>query len=52
MHFCCCLYDVLYALDGVLFKVEERTTIGIVGEAGCGKSTLGRTITHLEESHG
>ncbi|MCK4664602.1 MAG: ATP-binding cassette domain-containing protein, partial [Bacteroidales bacterium] len=34
----------LKAVDGVSFKVESAETLGIVGESGCGKTTLGRTI--------
>ena len=37
----------LKAVDDVTFKVEKGTTIGIVGESGCGKTTLGRTILKL-----
>lgn len=37
----------LKAVDGVSFKVKAGTTIGIVGESGCGKTTLGRTILKL-----
>jgi oligopeptide transport system ATP-binding protein len=36
------------AVDGVDFAVEEGTTFGLVGESGCGKTTLGRTILRLE----
>jgi peptide/nickel transport system ATP-binding protein len=35
------------ALDGVSFDVYSQETIGIVGESGCGKTTLGRTILQL-----
>jgi len=38
------------AVDEVSFKVYERETLGLVGESGCGKTTLGRTLLHLEES--
>ncbi|TMA07532.1 MAG: ABC transporter ATP-binding protein, partial [Deltaproteobacteria bacterium] len=37
------------AVDGVDLTVEERETLGLVGESGCGKSTLGRTILRLIE---
>jgi oligopeptide/dipeptide ABC transporter ATP-binding protein len=35
------------AVDGVSFAVREGETLGIVGESGCGKTTLGRTILRL-----
>jgi len=35
------------ALDGVSFDVQPQETIGIVGESGCGKTTLGRAILQL-----
>ncbi len=37
------------AVDGVSFDVYEGETLGLVGESGCGKTTLGRSILHLEE---
>ncbi len=37
------------AVDGISFKIKRGTTIGLVGESGCGKSTVGRTILHLHE---
>lgn len=40
----------LHAVDDINFKIEEGKTLGVVGESGCGKFTLGRTILHLLES--
>lgn len=37
----------LRAVDDVTFKVKRGTTVGIVGESGCGKTTMGRTIMRL-----
>ena len=37
------------AVDGVSFSIREGETLGLVGESGCGKSTVGRTILHLLE---
>ena len=42
----------LHAVDGVSFQLEEGKTLGVVGESGCGKSTMGRTILHLLEPTG
>ena len=42
----------LRAVDNVNFKVKKGTTIGVVGESGCGKTTLGRTILKLYEADG
>jgi len=36
------------AVDGVSFEVYEGETLGLVGESGCGKSTAGRAILHLD----
>ena len=38
------------AVDNVSFKVYEGETLGLVGESGCGKTTLGRTILQLEKA--
>ncbi len=37
------------AVDGVSFTIREGETLGLVGESGCGKSTVGRTILNLLE---
>jgi len=37
------------AVDGVSFSIRNGETLGLVGESGCGKSTIGRTILHLLE---
>lgn len=40
---------MLHAVDDVTFSLEAHKTLGVVGESGCGKTTLGRTILHLTE---
>jgi len=40
------------AVDGVTFAINEGETVGLVGESGCGKTTLGRTILRLIEPTG
>jgi oligopeptide/dipeptide ABC transporter ATP-binding protein len=37
------------AVDGVSFEIGRGETLGLVGESGCGKSTVGRTILRLQE---
>jgi oligopeptide/dipeptide ABC transporter ATP-binding protein len=37
------------AVDGVSLSIRERETLGVVGESGCGKTTLGRVILRLVE---
>ncbi|MBZ4016690.1 dipeptide/oligopeptide/nickel ABC transporter ATP-binding protein [Streptomyces purpurogeneiscleroticus] len=40
------------AVDGIDFEVYPGETLGVVGESGCGKSTMGRLITRLDEPTG
>ena len=37
----------VHAVDGVSFDINEVETLGLVGESGCGKSTVGRTLIRL-----
>ena len=39
----------VHAVDEVSFDIMEGETLGIVGESGCGKSTIGRTLVALEQ---
>ena len=43
---------MLHAVDGVDFALDSGKTLGVVGESGCGKTTLGRTVLHLIEPTG
>jgi peptide/nickel transport system ATP-binding protein len=37
------------AVEGVSFEIAQGETLGLVGESGCGKSTVGRTVLRLQE---
>jgi oligopeptide transport system ATP-binding protein len=41
--------DVVRAVDGVTFEIFRGETLGLVGESGCGKSTVGRCLLRLIE---
>jgi oligopeptide/dipeptide ABC transporter ATP-binding protein len=42
----------VFAVDGVSFSIAPHETLGLVGESGCGKSTVGRTVLRLIEPTG
>ena len=43
---------ILKAVDGVSFTIDRQRTLGLVGESGCGKTTVGRTLMRLYEPDG
>ena len=44
--------QILKAVDDVSFSIEKGRTLGLVGESGCGKTTVGRTIIRLYDADG
>jgi oligopeptide/dipeptide ABC transporter ATP-binding protein len=42
----------IHAVDGVTFSIGQAETLGLVGESGCGKSTVGRAVLRLIEPSG
>src|SRR5687767_10154926 len=42
----------VHAVDGVSFAIAHGETLGLVGESGCGKSTVGRTVLRLTDPSG
>jgi peptide/nickel transport system ATP-binding protein len=42
--------DVVHAVDGISFHVDPGETFSIVGESGCGKSTVGKVVLRLTEA--
>ena len=43
---------LLKAVDGVNFGIKPGETLGLVGESGCGKTTVGRTLLRLYKPTG
>lgn len=48
-HFKLNRHHTLKAIDGISFTICRGETLGLVGESGCGKSTVGRTLTRIYE---
>ena len=42
-------HATVHAVDGVSFELSSHETLGLVGESGCGKTTTGRTVLHLDK---
>jgi oligopeptide/dipeptide ABC transporter ATP-binding protein len=39
--------DIVRAVDGVSMEIQRGEVVGLVGESGCGKSTIGRMVAHI-----
>ena len=48
-HFLPGKVEFVKAVDDVTFQIEQGETLGLVGESGCGKTTVGKTILRFEE---
>jgi len=46
------IHGYVKAVDGVDFSLRRVKTLGIVGESGCGKTTLAKALLRLEQSEG
>ena len=44
--------DIVHAVDGVSLDIGEREILALVGESGCGKTTLGKTAIGLQRPTG
>jgi ABC-type dipeptide/oligopeptide/nickel transport system ATPase component len=42
----------VHAVNGVTFSIDRSETYGLVGESGCGKTTLAKSLIHLLDSNG
>ena len=42
----------VYAVNGVSFSLDKGEMLGVVGESGCGKTTLGRAVLRLVDPTG